>query len=474
MLGIVGDVTDLILWLPSAGNSWANILYVCSHNLIAMARIQPFRALRPHNEYAENVASRPYDVLNSEEARKEAEGNPLSFLHVTKSEIDLPADVDIHTQAVYDKAAENLQALIEKKVLFFEDKPCYYIYELAWKGRTQTGLVCVSSVDDYFNDVIKKHEFTRPEKEQDRINHIRTTRAQTGNVFLACKDIKELDDIFAHWKKNNPAEYSFTATDGVTHAIWVVNGAATIDSITSLFSEKVPFTYIADGHHRAASAAKVREALRGGDAFVETQTQAEGDKPQLVFPEKPQLVSPQAPYPGDANYFLTTIFPANQLAILDYNRVAKDLNGLSEEAFLQKLDEQFDVQSADAPVSPAALHQFGMYLGGKWYRLTAKENSYRHDPIGILDVTILQENVLDKILGIKDPRTDKRVDFVGGIRGLKELETRVNSGDVQVAFSLYPVSIQQLFDIADNGAVMPPKSTWFEPKLRDGLLTHCF
>lgn len=414
-----------------------------------MARIQPFRALRPHNEYAENVASRPYDVLNSEEARKEAEGNPLSFLHVTKSEIDLPADVDIHTQAVYDKAAENLQALIEKKVLFFEEKPCYYIYELAWKGRTQTGLVCVSSVDDYFSDVIKKHEFTRPEKEQDRINHIRTTRAQTGNVFLACKDIKELDDVFAHWKKTNPAEYSFTAADGVTHAIWVVNGAATIDTITNLFAEKIPFTYIADGHHRAASAAKVREALKDGDANTKK-------------------------YPGDADYFLTTIFPANQLAILDYNRVVKDLNGLSDEAFLQQLQEGFDVQHADAAVAPVALHEFGMYLNGKWYRLTAKEGSYRNDPIGILDVTILQENVLDKILGIKDPRTDKRVDFVGGIRGLKELETRVNSGDVKVAFSLYPVSIQQLFDIADSGNVMPPKSTWFEPKLRDGLLAHCF
>jgi uncharacterized protein (DUF1015 family) len=441
-----------------------------------MAHIQPFRALRPHNEYAENVASRPYDVLNSEEARKEAEGNPLSFLHVTKSEIDLPADVDIHTQAVYDKAAENLQALIEKKVLFFEEKPCYYIYELAWRGRSQTGLVCVSSVDDYFNDVIKKHEFTRPEKELDRINHIKTTRAQTGNVFLACKDNKELEDIFHHWKKSNPADYSFTAADGVTHAIWVVNGTATIDTITNLFAEKIPFTYIADGHHRAASAAKVREALKGSGAFVGTQTQAAhpSNEAEPMSSGKPALVPSQAPYPGNADYFLTTIFPANQLAILDYNRVAKDLNGLSDEAFLQKVQEQFDVQPADAPVSPAALHQFGMFLGGKWYRLTAKEGSYRTDPIGVLDVTILQENVLDKILDIKDPRTDKRVDFVGGIRGLKELENRVNSGDVKVAFSLYPVSIQQLFDIADSGAVMPPKSTWFEPKLRDGLLTHCF
>jgi len=405
-----------------------------------MARIRPFKALRPHNEYAEQVASRPYDVLSSDEARKEAEGNLLSFLHVTKSEIDLPPDTDLHSQPVYEKAKENLQRFIERKVLFFEEKPCYYIYELAWRGRRQTGLVCVSSVADYFDDVIRKHEYTRPEKEQDRINHIRTTRAQTGNVFLACKDLQELNDLFEHWKEHNHAEYNFTAGDGVTHAIWVVNGLATIDAITNLFEEKVPFTYIADGHHRAASAAKVSKELADSEA---------------------------------AQYFLTTIFPANQLAILDYNRVAKDLNGLTEQEFLEKLNTDFTVDRNEGPFTPGGLHQFGMYIGGQWYRLTAREGSYRTDPIGILDVTILQENVLDKLLNIKDPRTDKRVDFVGGIRGLGELEKRVNSGDVQVAFSLHPVSIQQLFDIADSGAVMPPKSTWFEPKLRDGLLTHC-
>jgi uncharacterized protein (DUF1015 family) len=404
-----------------------------------MAIIKPFRALRPHNEYAAQVASRPYDVLNSEEARKEAAGNLLSFLHVTKSEIDLPADVDIHSEAVYHKAAENLEQLIERKVLFQDSTPCYYIYELAWQGRTQTGLVCVSSVEDYFNDVIKKHEFTRPEKEQDRINHIRTTRAQTGNVFLACKDIRELNDLFEHWKKHNNAEYYFTADDDVTHAIWVVDALATIDAITNLFAEKVPFTYIADGHHRAASAAKVSKDL---------------------------------PDSEDARYFLTTIFPANQLAILDYNRIAKDLNGLSGDEFLQKLNEEFDVTKADAAVRPEALHQFGMYLNNQWYTLKAKEGTYTEDPIGVLDVTILQNNVLDKILGIRDPRTDNRVDFVGGIRGLGELEKRVAEGDAKVAFSLHPVSIQQLFDIADSGQVMPPKSTWFEPKLRDGLLTH--
>jgi len=404
-----------------------------------MAIIRPFKALRPHNEFAAQVASRPYDVLNSEEARKETTGNLLSFLHVTKSEIDLPADIDIHTEAVYQKAKENLDQLIEKKVLFQDKTPCYYIYELAWKGRTQTGLVCVSSIDDYFNDVIKKHEFTRPEKEQDRINHIRTTRAQTGNVFLACKDIKELNDVFDHWKKHNNADYYFTADDGVTHTIWVVNALATIDIITNLFNEKVPFTYIADGHHRAASAAKVSKDLSDSE---------------------------------DAKYFLTTIFPANQLAILDYNRIAKDLNGLSDEEFLQKLGEEFEITKADEAFHPEGLHQFGMFLNGQWYTLKAKEGTYKDDPIGILDVTILQENILDKILGIQDPRTDKRVDFVGGIRGLNELEKKVSGGEAKVAFSLHPVSIQQLFDIADSGNVMPPKSTWFEPKLRDGLLTH--
>lgn len=406
-----------------------------------MADIKPFKALRPHNEYASQVASRPYDVLNSEEARREAAGNLLSFLHVTKSEIDLPAGIDIHTQEVYDKAAANLQHFIQNKILFQDEKPCYYIYELAWKGRTQTGLVCVSSVQDYFDDVIKKHEFTRPEKEQDRIVHMATIKAQTGNVFLACKDLKELDDVFIHWKAHHNADYSFTADDTVAHTIWVVDAPATINIITSLFREKVPFTYIADGHHRAASAAKVSQQFANNE---------------------------------EAHYFLTTIFPANQLAILDYNRTVKDLNGLPAEDFLKKLEDTFFVEKKENAFSPSAFHQFGMYLNHEWYQLTAKEGTYKTDPIGVLDVTILQENILEKLLAIGDPRTDTRIDFVGGIRGVKELETRVNSGEAAVAFSLYPVSIQQLFDIADSGAVMPPKSTWFEPKLRDGLLTHLF
>lgn len=403
-----------------------------------MAQIKPFKALRPHVEYAAQVASKPYDVLNTEEARKEAEGNFLSFLHVTKPEIDLPAGVDPYSDEVYEKAKTNLKKFIKEKVLFQEQKPCYYIYELQWKGRTQTGLVCVSSVADYFDDIIKKHEFTRPEKEKDRIDHMRISMAQTGNVFLACKDIKELNDIFIHWQQHNIADYNFTADDGVQHTIWVVNSMATIDIITNLFKEKIPFTYIADGHHRAASAAKVSKEVTG----------------------------------EEAQYFLTTIFPANQLAILDYNRVVKDLNGLTDDDFLKKLEEDFIIEKSSSAVAPAHLHQFGMYLHNQWYSLKAKEGSYKTDPIGVLDVTILQENIFSKILNIDDPRTDKRLDFVGGIRGLPELEKRVSSGEMKLAFSLHPVSIQQLFDIADSGNVMPPKSTWFEPKLRDGLLTH--
>jgi uncharacterized protein (DUF1015 family) len=404
-----------------------------------MADIKPFRALRPHNEFAAQVASKPYDVLNSEEARKEAEGNFLSFLHVTKSEIDLPPGIDIHTAEVYNKAKDNLDKLVEKKVLFQDAVPCFYIYELGWKGRTQTGLVCLSSIADYSKGIIKKHEFTRPEKEKDRIDHMMTVKAQTGNVFLACHDLKELHDVFEHWKEENNAEYSFTAADGVVHTIWVVNSISAIDIITNLFREKIPFTYIADGHHRAASAARVSSQMR------------------------------QNP---EAGYFLTTIFPANQLAILDYNRVVKDLNGLDANSLLEKIAEKFTVEKATAPVSPKQPHEFGMYIDHAWYKLNAKEGSWQNDPVGILDVTILHDNLLNPVLNVGDPRTDQRIDFVGGIRGLQELEKKVNNGEAAVAFSLYPVSIRQLFDIADSNNVMPPKTTWFEPKLRDGLLTH--
>ena len=404
-----------------------------------MAIVKPFAALRPHPAYAAQLASRPYDVLSSEEARAEVAGNPLSFLHVTKAEIDLPADVAIHSEAVYRKAAENLQALIKKKVLFAEGKPCFYIYQLTWKGRSQTGLVCTSSVDDYNKGIIKKHEFTRPEKEKDRIDHMRTIKAQTGNVFLACKASTALSSVMDQWKDQNVAVYNFAATDGVQHTVWVVDAPATIAILEEIFETELTHTYIADGHHRAASAAKV----------------------QSYFPES-----------ASANYFLTTIFPANELAILDYNRIAKDLNRHTPESFLQALQQDFDITPQEGAFRPQALHQFGMYLQGKWYKLVAKEGVYTTDPIGVLDVSILQARVLDALLDIKDPRTDNRVDFVGGIRGLEELQKRVDSGTAAVAFSLYPVSIQQLFDIADSGEVMPPKSTWFEPKLRDGLFTH--
>ena len=406
-----------------------------------MITIHPFKALRPEAQHAKQVASRPYDVLNSKEAKIEAQGNPNSFLHITKSEIDLPEDIDIHSAQVYDTAKKNLDAFISRKILFRESKPCYYIYQLVMNGRSQTGLVCGSSVDDYEKDLVKKHEFTRPEKEQDRINHITTTGAQTGNVFLAYRNVEAIDTLVEKWKKDKNPVYDLLADDGIQHSIWIINDTDTIAAITDLFKTQVPVTYIADGHHRAASAAKVREAL--------------GKKA-----------------PEGAGMFLTTLFPANQLHIMDYNRVVKDLNGLNEARFLEKLNDYFIVEKAGKAFSPAALHQFGLYLGKQWYTLTAKENTYTTDPIGVLDVTILQNNLLDPLLGIKDQRTDKRIDFVGGIRGLEELEKRVDSGEMAVAISLHPVSIQQLFDIADSGNVMPPKSTWFEPKLRDGLLTH--
>ena len=404
-----------------------------------MAHIQPFRALRPLPELAQQVASRPYDVLNSEEARAEAANNPYSFLHVTKPEIDLPADLDIHSATVYRKAKENLRQFIDDGTLITEEKPCYYVYQLIMNGRAQTGLVCVSSVEDYFNDIIKKHEFTRPEKEKDRIDHMRTSEAQTGNVFLAYRDVEEVNDIINKWKNDNKPVYDFVAADGIMHTVWTIDDSPVNDSITRLFSSKVPHTYIADGHHRAASAAKV----------------------SIQLPDSPA-----------AKYFLTTIFPASELAILDYNRLVKDLNGLSPEDFISAVHDDFTITQSAEPVKPSGLHEFGMYLNRQWYILAARKGTYSNDPIGILDVTILSDHILDKILDIKDQRTDKRIDFVGGIRGLSELEKRVNSGEMKVAFSLYPVSIQQLFDIADSGKVMPPKSTWFEPKLRDGLLTH--
>lgn len=407
-----------------------------------MVTISPFKALRPEAQHARHVASRPYDVLNSREAKVAAQGNPLSFLHITKSEIDLPESVDIHAQKVYDTAKENLDAFISRNILFRESKPCLYIYRLTMKGRVQTGLVCGSSVDDYENELIRKHEFTRPDKEEDRINHILTTTAQTGNVFLAYRQVSEIDTLIDSWMKQKQPVYDFEAEDGIGHTVWIINDDDTIGKLVRLFREKVPCTYIADGHHRAASAAKTRARL-GKSAKA------------------------------SANIFLTTLFPSNQLHIMDYNRVVKDLNGLSTADFLRALETAFIVAPVDAAFLPDVPHVFGMYLEKKWYRLTARKNTFdAHDPIGVLDVSILQQHVLGPLLGIVDQRTDKRIDFVGGIRGLEELERRVDSGEMALAFSIHPVSIEQLFAVADSGQVMPPKSTWFEPKLRDGLLTH--
>jgi uncharacterized protein (DUF1015 family) len=405
-----------------------------------MVTIIPFKALRPQAQFAKQVASKPYDVLTSAEAKVEAEGNPNSFLHVTKSEIDLKGNVDVHSQAVYDKAKQNLDAFISRNVLFSESKACYYIYQLVMNGRSQTGLVCCSSVDDYDNNLIKKHEFTRPEKELDRINHIKTTLAQTGNVFMAYRKVNEIDEIIEKWKKERGAVYDFVADDKVKHTIWLISDEKVIAKIANLFKEKVPATYIADGHHRAASAANLRMYI-GSDT-------------------------------SSANYFLTTLFPSDQLHILDYNRLIKDLNGNSPEEFLQKLSNDFEIEKIDKPHSPSTSKVFGMYLQHQWYKLSLKDAYTPDDPVQSLDISIFEEKILKPLLGIEDQRTDKRIDFVGGIRGLNELVKRVDSGEMIVAFSFYPVSIDQLFSVADSGNVMPPKSTWFEPKLRDGLLTH--
>ncbi|MES2645435.1 MAG: DUF1015 family protein [Bacteroidota bacterium] len=407
-----------------------------------MAHIKPFKALRPDPKHAAQVASRPYDVMNREEAKLEVQGNPYSFLHITRSEIDLPESTDPYLPQVYTTARENLKAFLSRGVLFQEAKPCYYIYRLTMDGRDQTGLVCVSSVEDYNKDIIKKHEFTRPEKENDRIQHIVNTGAQTGNVFLAYRNNEAIDKLIGEWQISRSPVYDFTAEDGIRHSIWVINTDKTIEVINQLFETEVAATYIADGHHRAASAAKS----------------------QLMIKDKNN---------ENAAYFLTTLFPANQLYIMDYNRVVKDLNDLSHEEFFLKLGDRFEIEMiGDKPYKPTALHEFGMYIDGNWYKLIAKPGTYSEDPIGVLDVTILQNNILAPILGIHDQRTDKRIDFVGGIRGLDALAKRVKGGEMKVAFSLYPVTIHQLFDIADSGNVMPPKSTWFEPKLRDGLLTH--
>ncbi|HEY2727887.1 MAG TPA: DUF1015 family protein, partial [Parafilimonas sp.] len=370
-----------------------------------------------------------------------AQGNPNSFLHITKSEIDLPENIDIHSKEVYEKAKDNLQAFIKREILFRENKECFYIYRLTLNNHSQTGLIAVSSIDDYENNIIKKHELTRPDKELDRINHIKTTGAQTGNVFMAYRNNDVIDNIVEKWTTIKTAVYNFVADDNVSHTLWIVNDDKIIKQIINIFSAEISSTYIADGHHRAASAAKVRQQL----------TDKKNDA---------------------ADYFLTTLFPANQLQIIDYNRIIKTMHGLSAESFIEELKNDFNIEEKSSAYRPEALHTFGLYLEGKWYKLTAKPHTFLNNELGVLDISILQNNILSKHLEIYDQRTDKNIDFVGGIRGLQELENRVNSGEFVMAFSLFPVSIQQLFAIADSNNVMPPKSTWFEPKLRDGLVTH--
>ncbi len=405
-----------------------------------MAIIKPFKALRPQAQFAKSVASKPYDVLTSAEAKKEAQGNPNSFLHITKSEIDLSENTYIYSPEVYEKAKENLQAFIKRNILFTENKECFYIYRLTMNNKSQVGLVALSSIEDYENNIIRKHELTRPEKEQDRINHIKATGAQTGNVFMAYKNHAEIDKLIEKCINNKNAVYDFIADDNVAHTLWIINEDKFIQQVTDIFNNEISYTYIADGHHRAASAAKVKEEV------VEK-------------------------FPG-AGYFLTTLFPASQLHILDYNRIVKTLNGLSAESFLDELKNDFHIEHKTAACKPEMLHKFGLFIDNNWYELTAKPGTYSNDPIGSLDITILQNNVLSKFLGIYDQRSDQNIDFVGGIRGLAELEKRVNSCEFVMAFSLFSITIDQLFKIADSNKIMPPKTTWFEPKLRDGLVTH--
>ena len=410
-----------------------------------MAILKPFRGIRPKKELVKSIASRPYDVLNEKEARIEAGDNLNSFYHVVKPEMDFPDDFDHYAPEVYKKGKENFDRMLREGIFFQDEKECYYIYQQTMNGRKQNGLVGCASVDDYLNNVIRKHELTRPDKEEDRKNHIRYSNLNYEPVFFAYRAVSELDNLIAELIKAAP-EYDFVSDDGIGHTFWVVKDDATISRITSLFS-KIPFTYVADGHHRTAAAALVGKEKRDAN--------------------------PNHTGKEEYNYFLAVHFPDTQLAILDYNRVVKDLNGLSDSDFINKISENFSVTEKGKLYKPAKLHEFSMYLGGKWYALNAKPGTYNDsDPIAVLDVTILSEKILSPILNIKDLRTDKRIDFVGGMRGLEELERRVNSGEMKVAFALYPVSMKQLMDIADNDLIMPPKVTWFEPKLRSGLVLH--
>ncbi len=410
-----------------------------------MATLKPFQGYRPPQNLVRALASRPYDVLDSDEARREAGDNPYSFLRVVKPEIELPEDTGPYSEAVYQKARENFRAFIDQGYLVRDPKRLYYVYAQTWDEKTQYGIVGCASVEDYLNNVIKKHELTRKDKEEDRMKHVRVTNANAEPVFFTYPAVDEIDRIVGVVAEGEP-EYAFVADDGFGHRFWLIDHDPTIRRLEELFAA-VPAFYVADGHHRTAAAG-------------------------LVGAEK-QKNNPAHTGEEEYNYFMAVLFPDNQLNIIDYNRVVKDLNGLEPAAFLEKLQKRFDIEEVrPGPAKPEKPRTFGMYLEGKWYSLAARPEAYTEDPIGALDVTALSRHVLDEILGIRDLRTDKRIDFVGGIRGMKELERRVDSGEMKAAFALYPVTMRQLMTIADTGNIMPPKTTWFEPKLRSGLVVH--
>lgn len=411
-----------------------------------MAKVKPFRGLRPPKQFVEQVASKPYDVLSSEEARAEAEGNEKSLYHIIKPEIDFEPGTGEHEQKVYDKAVENFQKFQREGWLVQDEKEQYYLYAQTMDGRTQYGLVVGASVDDYLTGKIKKHELTRKEKEVDRMHHIEINNANIEPVFLSFPTNEVLERVIAQTAKTQP-EYDFVSEDGIGHTLWCISDDAVINEITEAFA-KIPYLYIADGHHRTAAAAHVGEEKAKAD--------------------------PNHTGKEEYNYLLAVCFPESHLKVMDYNRVVMDLNGLTDEEFLQKVGEKFVVEDKGTEIyRPAALHNFSLYLGGKWYSLTAKEGTYDdNDPIGVLDVKISSDYILRDILNIVDLRTDKRIDFVGGIRGLGELKDRVDSGEMKMALALYPVTMRQIIDIADSGNIMPPKATWFEPKLRSGLIIH--